>query len=177
MNEKKEILHPVSDAERCRFFEKIFKELQIAPVDCQYVCAVKKDEYTWLKKPISRKFYTLDCSCYQIGKYAIVWKARSNEVLFLMECEQPFEMFSLDEYDFFIRKTVADSFQIERYTWNESNHAYEKTTYDKGFVPEDFKETHRTGRKHDWSRLRPHRSPDIRSLDNSIYYDFIVKYC
>ena len=176
MKENKEKLHPVSQAEKCKFFEKIFRELNIAPLNNQYVYEVKWNGLMWLRKAVSRRFYTLECSCYQLGKYAIVWKARSSDVLFLMECDVPYEMFSISGFDFFIRKKCDDSFIIERYTWDKEENVYEKTAYAKGFVPDDFTENYSLGSKHEWNKIRPHKSPEIKSVDNEIFYHFIVKY-
>lgn len=176
MKEQKEKLPPVSAAEKCMFFEKVFRELKIAPINNQYVCEVKWNGVTWLRKSVSRRFYTLDCSCYQLGKYAIIWKARSSDVLFLMDSDVPYEMFSIAGYDFFIRKKYDDNYVIEHYAWDQATNTYDKITYEKNFIPDNFAENYSPGNKHEWSILHPHHSREVKSVDNEIFYNFITKY-
>ena len=52
MNEKKEILHPVSDAERCRFFEKIFKELEFIAIFV-FIVLINSEKHISLSKRLS----------------------------------------------------------------------------------------------------------------------------
>lgn len=171
--------HFFSEAEKCAFFEKIFREHKIVPVDSYHVEEVKLNERWWYRKNLPYAFSTLNCTAYKFGSYMIVWKSCSAEPIFLMECEQPFEVFSIEKFDFFIRKTLSDGgFCFERWTWEPSDKNYVMEQYANNTIPADFssKEDKTIRNKPEWLRMYPHEDIETKSVDNTIFYDYIVKF-
>lgn len=171
--------HSFSEAEKCAFFEKIFKEHKIVPVDSQHVDEIKLDGRWWYRKNLPCTFSTLQCTAYKLGKYMIVWKSCSDEPIFLMEYEQPFEVFSIKKFDFFLRKTLSDgSFCFERWTWEPSTKSYVMERYADNTVPADFtpEEEKIVRSEGEWLYLYPHEDIETKSVDNTIFYDYIVKF-
>lgn len=177
----KENLHLISEADKCAFFEKVFREHHIALVNSDAVEEVKWRDPHWFRKAISETFSTLQCVAYQFGHYAIIWKGRSNIPVFLLEYELPFKLFSIGEYDFLLRKSLADgSFCFERYIWEPSEHAYWVEKYAPEVTPAEFvkvdQDDDHSRREHSWVRMYPHDDEETQSVDNRVFYDFIVKY-
>lgn len=174
-------MHLISEADKCAFFEKVFKEHQIALIGDDIVEEVKLKSPFWFRKSLNPKFSTLQCTAYQFGHYAIVWKGRSNIPVFLLEYELPFELFSLGEYNFLLRKTLADgNYCFERYIWEPSEQAYWVEKYAPTVTPAEFvklpKDDDIIRRERSWVRMYPHEDEETQSKDNSIFYGFIVKY-
>lgn len=168
-----------SETEKCAFFEKIFKELKIAPVDSDHVAEIKLNECLWYRKNIPFLFSNFHCTAYKFGKYMIVWKGCSDEPIFLMEYEHPYEVFSIEKFDFFIRKKLSDGgFCVERYTWEPSGKNYVMERYANNTIPTDFssKEDKTIRNKPEWLRVYPHKNIETKSVDNTIFYDYIVKF-
>ena len=79
-------LHPVSEAERCAFFEQLFKNQKIAAVNSNYICRVGMSNGHFYRKDISRRFHNLEITGYQIGEnLVVIWQSRSGKVLFLQQ--------------------------------------------------------------------------------------------
>lgn len=171
--------HFFSEADKCAFFEKIFKEHHIVPVDSRHVEEIKISGRYCYRKSLTAAFSTLECTAYQYGRYLIVWKGHSATPIFLMEYEFPFKIYSLGKYDFFLRKETADGrFCFERYTWKPKEQVYISEQYGVSVVPEDFsfEETRVVHNSNEWLRIYPHKSIETKSVDNTIFYEYIVKY-
>ena len=178
MNKIKEKKYLLSEADKYRFFEKIFKELKIALVDSDHVCRVKYSGHYWLRQCLCRSFLTIECCGYKFGRYAVVWKGLSNIPLFIMEFDCPFDIFSIKEYDFLLRKEIQGLNNFERYTWQPSTGQYLITTFPPEIAPEEFTNIRQRHypEEHPWCRIFPHKNAEVKSTDNTIFYDFIVKY-
>jgi len=175
------ILHLPSEAEKCAFFEKVFKEHKVAMVSADCVVKVSSKYPFWFRQTIDKVFLTDECCGYQIGNFAIVWKGRSNIPLFIAECSQPFELFSCGKYNFLLRKKCADDTHcFERYIWLPSEECYQVEKYEPDLVPEEFATAKRFnkhhGQEHELRRMYPLDDPETKSDDNRIFHDFIAKY-
>lgn len=171
--------HSFSQTEKCAFFEKIFREHKIALVDSHHVSEVRFSGRWWYRKDLTVAFSTLECTAYKIGRCLIVWKGRSDIPIFLMEEETPFEVFSAGKYDFFIRKEISGKdFCFERCKWLPSEQIYIVEQYAAGIIPKDFLPQNdgiiRTQRE--WLRMYPHEDIETKSVDNTIFYEYIVKF-
>lgn len=177
---KNEKTYLLSKADKCAFFEKVFRELQIALVDSDRVAEVRWNEGLWLKKFLPKRFTTLERTAYCFNRYAVVWQNRSNVPVFMAEFDCPFDLFPAEnEYDFFLRKTIDNKVFVERYTWQPSQQNYLVTAFPPDVMPAGFDEIQRQPYKpkeFSWCRLFPHKNVEVKSVDNTIFYDFIVNY-
>ena len=175
-------LAPISQAEKSQFFEKIFRELHIAPVDSENVHKVAPKDTIWLRQRISRHFANYHCTSYVIGRYVIVWKGYSTEPIFLAELEEPFDIFSLGECNFLLRQFTSDGQCLfTYYCWDKTTGTYQVTEYEPSVEPDEYRRIsefkyNRPVVKHQWNRIYPHHDEETQSVDNRIFYDFIVKY-
>ena len=179
MKEKSEKLYLLSEADKCAFFEKIFKELHIALVDSDRVAEVKWIGYAWLKKLLPKCFSTLERTAYHFGNYAVIWESRSNKPVFITELNCPFELYPADECDFFLCKTINDVSVVERYSWEPSERGYIIKRFADNFIPEEVLQARaqrKAPKEFSWNRLYPHKNIETKSVDNTIFYDFIVKF-
>ena len=181
MNDK--YLAPISKAEKSKFFEKIFREHHIACITGLDVFRVAlKDHMVWLRQRISRYFTNPDCTCYVLGRHVIIWKGYSNEPIFMAEIDEPFDVFSIGKCDFLLRRFTANGeYLFSKYQWVKEKNTYLETEYEPSVVPDEYcriseHECHRPITKHQWNRIYPHHDEETRSIDNRIFYDFIVKY-
>ena len=174
------IASPFSQAERDALFEKIFRELRIAPIDSTHVEEVRLENRQWFRRYVGHAFQNYYCVAHKIGKYIIVWKYCSNEVIFIAEYELPFEIFSDKGYNFWMKKqTPNKNFYFEHCEWNDKKGVYYVESYPEGIIPDKFVCTDVTEKNSVsclWNKIHPHEDIETQSIDNSIFYNFIVKY-
>ncbi len=166
-------------AEKSAFFEKLFREKKVAAVASDAVYEIGYNGVLWLRKGLSRVFHTLECTAYQIDNYLIVWKNFSDEPIFMAVSELPFTCVSLGEKDFMLKfETPNKDFFFERCSWQPSKENYEVTPFPIGETPSDLEravQTPPSTKEHVWNRLFI-RKESIQSYDNTIFYEFIVKW-
>ena len=170
---------PFSQAERDALFEKIFRELRIAPVSSSHVEEVCLHETRWYRRAIDYAFANFDCVCYAIGRFIIVFNAHSEQPIFAVEHEQDFDVFSDQGLDFWLKKHTGYSFYFERYVWTKSEALYYVETYPEETVPDNFVQAPKNDvapKDHQWIKMYPHEDIETKSVDNSVFYGFIVKY-
>ena len=174
------IASPFSQAKRDAIFEKIFREFRIAPIDSSHVEEIRLQDRHWFRRYVRFAFQNHHCIAYKIGRYIIVWKSRSDKVLFIGESELSFVVFCDQECDFWLKKQLEDgNFYFEHYTWNKLEEVYYVETYPEGITPDEFVEPDEKSIKSGdcpWVRMYPHDDIETKSVDNSIFYEFIVKY-
>ncbi len=175
---KKEVkkLHPVSEAERCAFFEQLFKNQKIAAVNSNFMCRVAMCNGFFYRKDISRRFHNLEITGYQIGNDIIIWQSRSDKLLLLQQNNEAIDLFgSKKGYNFFIRRLSKDGILYEKYTYDPKEEAYSVEISTR--VPTDFDEhAVSAGHPHSWVRMFPHEDEETKSTDNTIFYGYIRKY-
>ena len=176
----KKIASPFSQAKRDALFEKIFREHRIAPVDSSHVEEIRLENQHWFRRYVGHSFQNYHCIAYKIGSCIIVWESRSEKVIFITESELPFEVFSDHEYDFWLKKRIADdNFYFEHCEWNKSEGIYYVESYPEGIIPDKFVEPDKKEKRsgcYSWVKMYPHDDVETKSVDNTIFYDFIVKY-
>ncbi len=174
------IASPFSQAERDALFEKIFREHRIAPVDSTHVEEITLRDRHWFRRYVSYAFQNYYCIAYKIGNYIIVWKSRSEKVMFIAEFELPFDVFSDHDNDFWLRRqTTEKNFFFEHYEWDSLEEVYYVATYPENVVPDEFVEPDKNKKisgDHPWVKMYPHDDIETKSVDNTIFYEFIVKY-
>lgn len=171
---------PISQAEKSTFFEKIFKEHHIALIGSNNVERVALQNDTWIKQRVKFHFASSEVVCYCIGRYIIVWRGHSSVPLFLGEFEEPFSVAPLGGYNFMLRKHLANNdLAFERYAWSPSAQMYEVTSYAPDEITREFDNLQfclPPAEEILWNRIYPHEDEETQSVDNRIFYDFIVKY-
>ncbi len=174
-----EIVRLFSQAEGDAFFEKLFREKRTAAVNSAAVYEVKLNGRTWFRRGLSRAFHSLICTAYQIDNYLIVWENHSDKPIFMAKSELPFTCICIGELDFMLRVETPDkNFFFERCIWQPSENEYKIDVLPIGEVPEemdkaiDMPPSHR---EHIWNRIYV-MEEGIRSIDNSIFYKFIVNW-
>ena len=170
MKTKERVLFP-NQVEVEKFCKKMFAETGIAPCNSEFVCATEIRGASIFRKPCHRKFYSSDIVAYQQGEYALIYRAHSEEILFIYENKGNYEIFPWDEDGFYLKKRFGDNFEIDSYKL--TNDGWEKTCYRRNHMPKGYEEKRRTGRPQEWHRVHPYKE-GVKSIDNTIYYGYVV---
>ena len=167
---KERVLFP-NQVEKDEFCRAVFEKTQIAPCNCEFVCQTKVEGANILRIPCHRKFYSSDIVAYQLGIYALIYRAHTDEILFIYENKGNFEIFPWGSDGFYLKRRLGEAFEIESYKLEKDG--WLKTSYPQNVLPKGYEETRRTGRRHEWQIVKPYRE-GVKSIDNTIYYGYIV---
>ncbi len=170
MEKKEKILFP-NQVENEKFCRNVFEKTQIVPIDADYCCRIKIEGANILRMPCHRKFYSAKIVGFQLGIFSIIFRAHTDEVLFIYENKGNFEIFPWGVDGFWLKTEKDGNFVIESYKLEKDG--WEKTVYPQNQIPEGYEEKRRVGSKHDWQMVKPYRE-GVKSIDNTIYYGYIV---
>ena len=175
MNKKFNV--PISEAEKNKFYKNVFQKHKVAIISSDYVCEIKleKDHKIWMRKNISRKFYNMEIAIYQVHNFLIVFLARSETPICLKEFDHPIELSAGEGHDFMIKHISETGETYEKYQWLEKKQEYAVINYGD-VVPDGYTPLPQRGSDHQWNRVYFRSNPELKSIDNTIFYDFVAKY-
>ena len=168
---------PISEAEKNKFYETVFKEHKVAIISSDYVCEIKLETTNkfWMRKNISRKFYNMEIAIYQVHNFLIVFLARSETPILLKKFDHPIELSADEGHDFIIKHISDKGETYEKYQWLERKQEYAAINYGD-VVPDGYTPLPQRGSDHQWQRVYYRSNPELKSIDNTIFYDFVAKY-
>lgn len=178
MDKLEDKLYSISQADKYAFFGKVFEECQVALVNSDCVVKVRQHGKSWLKKYFRPYHSNWVCTIYKIDHYVVVWKGSSDIPIFIADFECPFDILPTSGYDFFLCKQLNGRTCFERYTWQPAKQGYLVEEMDQAPSSDEYLQVKKKAiyRDTEWDRIWPHEDIETRSVDNRIFYGFIVKY-
>jgi hypothetical protein len=169
---KNKIVPSLNEIEKEQVLKDLYAKHQIAGVSPEMMVKVRKHNQMWQRRTLTRTFYSLDCTGYKIFEFLIIWKNRTSDVLFAKTYDFPFEvMLAPNGQDFTVRVFVPTGTVYEHYTKTESGFELSVTK-----DCELFSASHREPNPHEWKKVHYHHAPEVRSIDNTVFYGYIERY-
>ena len=173
MDTKKK-LPPISQAEKSALCEELFRRFKIAVINRDYVCEIRQNGNLWERKAVSRKFFNSEVVVYTIKNYLIVFLPQSEAPIVMQKFDYPIELSSIGGTDFFVKHINGNLPRFEKYCWSVADKCYYVTDLGND-VPAAFKALGERGIEHEWRRIYYHKNSCAKSIDNTMFYDYIAK--